>query len=184
MVAQIEATVDRHTKKKRLTGLKYRDDLGQERMTFFSTSWLEGGGVGTEVGDIVVIMVSNTDEAPPQEPEEDKAAREPVSDTDEAPPRETEEDKTDDKRFAAFLEENVVAAPGGRLASGHIWQRWAAMHDANPADSPIAGIAKGSLASRIRDVLSPPPTKRGRVDGRVQYFWPDLAVSDRGEQEE
>ena len=160
MAARIQAIVERHTRKKRLTGLKYTDDLGQERITYFSTSWLAAGGVSVALGDTVTITVSGDEDVHSLSPEE------------------REESLTGDDLVAAFIEQHVMAAPGQRLTSGHLWERWAVLHDADPSESDIAGVAKGSMAGRIRRALSLPPARRGRVEGRVQYFWPDLSVRD------
>ena len=158
MAAQIKAIVEKHTK--RLTGLKYTDDIGQERVTYFSTSWLTAGGVSVELGDTVTITVSG---------DEDVHA---------LSPQKRDESLTGDEFVAAFIAREVIVASGQRLTSGHLWERWAVLHDADPGESDIAGIAKGSMAGRIRRALSLPPARRGRVEGRVKYFWPDLALKD------
>ena len=132
-MAQITGRIYKRTAQ--LRGVEFDDPALSTNKIFFSTSWLRGHGIGTEINDIVVITVSNAGEV------DDPIADEDKIDTEEAPPQETSEtdEVNDNEQFAAFLKENVVAALGGRLASGHLWSRWADMHDADPADSPIRG---------------------------------------------
>ena len=179
MPAQVEGVVYKNTKK--LTGIRF-DDPAISAKVFFNRSWLQGHGIGTEEGDLIALGVSSAEDVADLITDE---VEEIKTDTDDALLQETEEaeaPETADERFAEFFDKNVVVVSDGRLTSDRVWKRWAAENGMCPEESEIVSIAKSSMASRIRDLLSPaPPTRRGRVDGRVQYYWPGYGTGDGDE---
>ena len=163
-----------------LTGIEF-DHPAISSSVFFNRDWLQGHGVGTEIGDLIVLSLSNA--ADVTDPTTDEVEEIRVG-MENAPPQvtaEAAEVKTDDDRFAEFFDKNVAVVLDGRLTSDRVWKRWADENGAPREEREIAGIAKSSMASRIGHLLSPAPrTKRGRVDGRGQYYWPgqDITVGD------
>ena len=74
-------------------------------------------------------------------------------------------------RFEAFLRKSVAESPGSRITAGRIWSIWASRCGADPGDDLVAGIHRRAVAPRFRECFGAPPASRGRVDGRVQYYW-------------
>lgn len=100
----------------------------------------------------------------------------PAGDQDGADDAAESESLSPDAAFDAFLEEAIVKRKGNQLTTAQIRTPWAALHDAHPEDDVIGGIHKNSVARRFRAHYSAPPGKRGRVNGKIEYYWEGYAV--------
>ena len=78
--------------------------------------------------------------------------------------------------FEMFLSASVIRRHDCRLTTAHIWNGWAAHCGADPYSATIAGVRRSDLARRFRTLFSAPRASRGRVDGRVQYYWEGYEV--------
>ena len=129
------------------------------------SEWLHTHGFG----DILYLGISDAASVNTAEDERDG--------TDAA--NESEELSPDDA-FEALLEEAVVRRKGNRLTTAQIRAVWADRRGADPDDDVIGGIHKQSVARRFRAHFSAPPGTRGRVNGKVEYYWDGYAVVVEG----
>ena len=79
--------------------------------------------------------------------------------------------------FDAFLSASVVQGGESRLTTERIWSAWATHCGEDPAADIIADVRKRDVAKRFRSHFSAPVATRGRVDGRVQYYWEGYAIT-------
>ena len=84
-----------------------------------------------------------------------------------------------DDAFDAFLGETVVRIEGGVLTTTDIRKPWAARNGADFEDKIIAGIHKNTIARRFRKRFGAPAGKRGRVNGKIEYYWEGYAISEK-----
>ena len=87
----------------------------------------------------------------------------------------------DTDAFAVFLDEVITRRPRSRLTTEHIWSAWASYCGVSPDMEEIEGIARREVAGLFREHFSAPGASRGRVDGRVQYYWEGYAIVPEGE---
>lgn len=73
--------------------------------------------------------------------------------------------------FDNFLDEAIVRRSRSRITTEHIWSAWASWCGVSPDREEIDGIVRREVAQLFRERFSAPRASRGRVDGRVQYYW-------------
>ena len=78
----------------------------------------------------------------------------------------------------AFLGEMIFRKEGSRITTGMMRIPWAALNGADPDDDVIGGIHKNTIARRFRQHFGAPAGKRGRVHGKVEYYWEGYAIRD------
>ena len=88
------------------------------------------------------------------------------------------EHRSPDDIFYEFLGETVVRIAGSRLTTAQVREPWAALNGADPEDKIIGGIHKNTIARRFRKHFGAPAGKRGRVNGKVEYYWEGYAIGE------
>ena len=83
-----------------------------------------------------------------------------------------------DDAFDAFLGETVVRIEGSVLTTAEIRKPWAARNGADFEDKIIAGIHKNTIARRFRKRFGAPAGKRGRVNGKIEYYWKGYGINE------
>ena len=78
--------------------------------------------------------------------------------------------------FDSFLDRAITRMPRSRLTTERIWSAWASCCDVSPDREAIEGIMRREVAQLFRERFSAPAALRGRVDGRVQYYWEGYAI--------
>ena len=86
------------------------------------------------------------------------------------------QDGGDADAFDRFLDGTITRRPRGRLTTERIWSAWASYCGVSPDREEIRGIVRREVAQLFRERFSAPGASRGRVDGRVQYYWEGYAV--------
>ena len=90
------------------------------------------------------------------------------------------QDSNETDGFSRFLDEAITRSPRSRLTTERIWSAWASYCGVSPDREEIGGIVRREVAQLFRERFSAPRASRGRVDGRVQYYWEGYAIV-RGE---
>ena len=78
--------------------------------------------------------------------------------------------------FDSFLDESITRCARSRLTTERIWSAWASYCGVSPDREEIAGVVRREVAQLFRERFSAPRASRGRVDGRVQYYWEGYAI--------
>ena len=86
------------------------------------------------------------------------------------------QDGDDAAAFDSFLDEAITRRPRSRLTTERIWSAWASYCGVSPDREEIEGIRRREVAQLFRERFSAPGASRGRVDGRVQYYWEGYAI--------
>ena len=86
------------------------------------------------------------------------------------------ESTSSEMAFDAFLDEAIVRRSRSRLTTEHIWSAWASWCGVSSDREEIDGIVRREVAQLFRERFSAPIASRGRVDGRVQYYWEGYAI--------
>ena len=86
------------------------------------------------------------------------------------------QDGDDAAAFDSFLDEAIIRRPRSRLTTERIWSAWASYCGVSPDREEIEGIRRREVAQLFRERFSAPGASRGRVDGRVQYYWEGYAI--------
>lgn len=99
-----------------------------------------------------------------------------ISEADSGDGSEDGQDGGDADAFGRFLDEAITRRPRSRLTTERIWRAWASYCGVSPDREEIAGIVRREVAQLFRERFSAPGASRGRVDGRVQYYWEGYAI--------
>ena len=95
-----------------------------------------------------------------------------------------DQDGDDADTFDRFLDGAIIRQARSRLTTERIWRAWASRCGVSPDREEIEGILRREVAQLFRERFSAPGASRGRVDGRVQYYWEGYAiVRERGVRE-
>ncbi len=86
------------------------------------------------------------------------------------------QDGGDTDTFDRFLDDAITRSPRSRLTTERIWSAWASFCGVSPDREEIGGIVRREVAQLFRERFSAPRASRGRVDGRVQYYWEGYAI--------
>ncbi len=86
------------------------------------------------------------------------------------------QDSNETDAFGRFLDEAITRMPRSRLTTERIWSAWASCCDVSPDREEIGSIVRREVAQLFRERFSAPGASRGRVDGRVQYYWEGYAI--------
>ena len=86
------------------------------------------------------------------------------------------QDGDDTDPFDRFLDEAITRSPRSRLTTERIWSAWASYCGVSPDREEIESIVRRDIAQLFRERFSAPRASRGRVDGRVQYYWEGYAI--------
>ncbi len=81
------------------------------------------------------------------------------------------QDGDDADAFDRFLDGAIVRRSRSRITTERIWSVWASRCGVSPDREEIEGIVRREIAQLFRERFSAPRASRGRVDGRVQYYW-------------
>ena len=87
-----------------------------------------------------------------------------------------DQDGDDDDVFNRFLDGAIIRRARSRLTTERIWRAWASYRGVSPDREEIGGIVRREVAQLFRERFSAPGASRGRVDGRVQYYWEGYAI--------
>ena len=87
-----------------------------------------------------------------------------------------DQDGDDDDVFNRFLDGAIIRRVRSRLTTERIWRAWASYRGVSPDREEIGGIVRREVAQLFRERFSAPGASRGRVDGRVQYYWEGYAI--------
>lgn len=88
----------------------------------------------------------------------------------------SDDDQDDDDVFNRFLDGAIIRRARSRLTTERIWRAWASYRGVSPDREEIGGIVRREVAQLFRERFSAPGASRGRVDGRVQYYWEGYAI--------
>ena len=88
----------------------------------------------------------------------------------------SDDDQDDDDVFNRFLDGAIIRRVRSRLTTERIWRAWASYRGVSPDREEIGGIVRREVAQLFRERFSAPGASRGRVDGRVQYYWEGYAI--------
>lgn len=91
----------------------------------------------------------------------------------------SEDGQEDADAFDRFLNEAIIRRARSRLTTERIWSDWASYCGVNPDREEIGGIVRREVSQLFRERFSAPRASRGRVDGRVQYYWEGYALVTR-----
>ena len=86
------------------------------------------------------------------------------------------QDGGDADAFESFLDEAIIRRARSRLTTERVWRAWASYCGVSPDIEEIGGIVRRDVAQLFRERFSAPRASRGRVDGRVQYYWEGYAI--------
>ena len=86
------------------------------------------------------------------------------------------QDGDDAGAFDRFLNEAIIRRARSRLTTERMWSAWASYCGVSPDREEIGGIVRREVAQLFRECFSAPRASRGRVDGRVQYYWEGYAI--------
>ena len=78
--------------------------------------------------------------------------------------------------FERFLDRAITRRARSRLTTERIWSAWASYCGVSPDREEIEGVVRREVAQLFRERFSAPRASRGRVDGRVQYYWEGYAI--------
>ena len=123
---------------------------------YMTSAWLRSHGFGN------VLYLGISDAASVDASEDERDDQDDSGGSEELSP---------DDAFEAFLDEAIFERTGSRLTTAQIRAQWAVRCGADPDDDIIGGIHKLSIARRYRRHFAAPPGKRGRVRGKVEYYW-------------
>lgn len=84
--------------------------------------------------------------------------------------------------FDSFLDGAIIKRSRSRLTTERIWRAWASYCGVGPDREEIGGIVRREVAQLFREHFSAPGASRGRVDGRVQYYWEGYAIDPEESQ--
>ena len=87
-----------------------------------------------------------------------------------------DQDGDDADTFDRFLDGAIIRRARSRLTTERIWRAWASYRGVSPDREEIGGIVRREVAQLFRERFSAPGASRGRVDGRVQYYWEGYAI--------
>ena len=154
MLAMIPMRTSRETKYK--TVFASVDADAPVDSLYMISEWLRSH----DFGDLLYFGITNAG-----------SGDQPEGDQDDVDVADELENLSPDAAFDAFLEEAIVKQKGSQLTTAQIRTHWAAIHGSDPEDDVIGGIHKNSVARRFRAHYSAPPGKRGRVNGKIEYYW-------------
>ena len=161
MLTTIQMTYSRGTKYK--TVFNAVDESAPVDSIYVISEWLRSH----DFGDVLYLGVSDAASFHESEGEKDRVAS-----------ANGVENLSADDAFEAFLAATVGGRNGDLLTTAQIRTPWAARHGADPDDEVIGGIHKNTVARRFRKHFGAPPGKRGRVNGKIEYYWEGFRVID------
>ena len=92
----------------------------------------------------------------------------------------SDDEQDDGDAFERFLDETIIRMPRSRLTTERIWSAWASYCGVSPDREEIGDILRREVAQLFRERFSAPRASRGRVDGRVQYYWESYEINEEG----